>query len=93
MKRILIVLVLQRVLQFWLDRGVDGFRVDAIATLFEVEDLSLNEEPSMIEGALPVGSKCYRNPKYFCNFMLLLDHNHCFLLGSPAYMYKCKRVA
>ena len=27
------------VVRFWLDRGVDGFRLDAIGTLFEVEDL------------------------------------------------------
>jgi len=29
-----------------LDRDVDGFRVDAIAGLFEVEDLSLDEPRS-----------------------------------------------
>jgi len=43
---------MKKVLQFWLDRGVDGFRVDAIATMFEVEDLSLNENVGK-EGALP----------------------------------------
>ena len=48
------LLQLQKVLQFWLDRGVDGFRVDAIATMFEVEDLSLDENIGR-EGALPVG--------------------------------------
>jgi alpha-glucosidase len=30
------------VLRFWLDRGVDGFRVDAIHHLFEAEDLTDN---------------------------------------------------
>ena len=29
--------------RFWLRRGVDGFRVDAIQTLFEVDDVSLDE--------------------------------------------------
>lgn len=29
----------QNVLQFWLDQGVDGFRVDAVAHLFEDEKL------------------------------------------------------
>jgi len=51
-------LPLQKVLQFWLDRGVDGFRVDAIATMFEVEDLSLNEEVGQ-EGAQPVSFMNY----------------------------------
>ncbi|XP_067661432.1 maltase A3-like [Haliotis asinina] len=37
---------MNNVLRFWLSRGVDGFRVDAIQNLFEVEDLSLNEPPS-----------------------------------------------
>ncbi|MBN1122450.1 MAG: signal peptidase II [Anaerolineae bacterium] len=27
------------VIRFWLDRGVDGFRLDAIGTIYEVEDL------------------------------------------------------
>lgn len=31
------------VLQFWLSKGVAGFRVDAICHLFEVEDL--RDEP------------------------------------------------
>ncbi|XP_041359918.1 maltase 1-like isoform X2 [Gigantopelta aegis] len=34
------------VLRFWLERGVDGIRVDALQKLFEVTDLSLNEPPS-----------------------------------------------
>ena len=36
-------------LRFWLDRGVDGFRVDAIQTLFEKEHLQ-DEPPSGLEG-------------------------------------------
>ena len=39
----------QNVLRFWLDRGVDGFRVDAIQTLFEKEHLQ-DEPPSGLEG-------------------------------------------
>merc|ERR1712004_300571 len=31
------------VLRFWIEKGVDGFRVDAARHLFEVQDLSLNE--------------------------------------------------
>ncbi|KAK3857931.1 hypothetical protein Pcinc_035849 [Petrolisthes cinctipes] len=34
---------MQKILTFWLDKGVDGFRVDAITFLFEVKDLTLNE--------------------------------------------------
>lgn len=36
-------LLLQNVLRFWLDRGVDGFRVDAVPYLFE--DPQLRDEP------------------------------------------------
>ncbi|GAB6020625.1 Mal-a5p [Chamberlinius hualienensis] len=36
---------LQKILRFWLDRGVDGFRVDAVHHLFESEHLE-NESPS-----------------------------------------------
>jgi len=39
----LVVEELKNVLRFWLDRGVSGFRVDAINHLFEVEDL--RDEP------------------------------------------------
>ena len=28
--------MLQDVIRFWIDRGVSGFRVDAVATLFEI---------------------------------------------------------
>lgn len=30
-------------LEYWLDQGADGFRVDAIARLYETETLTLNE--------------------------------------------------
>ena len=33
-------------MRFWLERGVDGIRVDAIQKLFEVSDLSKDEPPS-----------------------------------------------
>jgi alpha-glucosidase len=42
------------VLRFWLDRGVDGFRVDAIHHLFEAEDLTDNPpNPGWGPGAPP----------------------------------------
>lgn len=37
-------------LQFWLDQGADGFRVDAIAHLFE--DEALRDEPLKDEDAI-----------------------------------------
>ncbi|KAJ9596101.1 hypothetical protein L9F63_012685 [Diploptera punctata] len=40
--------ILQDVLQFWLDQGVDGFRVDASPHLFE--DEQLRDEPLKEEG-------------------------------------------
>ena len=38
-----VVEAMKGVLGYWLERGVDGFRVDAIPFLFESTDLSLNE--------------------------------------------------
>jgi glycosidase len=50
---------LQDVLRFWTQKGVDGFRVDAIQTLFEVEDLSLDEPRTFLEDVSPVSSLLY----------------------------------
>lgn len=44
---------MEDVLRFWAEKGVDGFRVDAIQTMFEVEDLSLDEPRSFREGVGP----------------------------------------
>ncbi|XP_013421849.1 alpha-glucosidase-like isoform X2 [Lingula anatina] len=38
-------------LRFWLERGVDGFRIDAVLTMFESADLSLNEPLNNRPGA------------------------------------------
>lgn len=47
---------MQNVLRFWLDRGVDGFRVDAVPYIFE--DAQLRDEPlSGNPDALPNDSK------------------------------------
>jgi alpha-glucosidase len=37
------------VARFWLERGVDGFRLDAIGTIFEAEDLPDNQTPGSLE--------------------------------------------
>jgi glycosidase len=42
-----------KVFQFWLDRGVDGFRIDAVGTMFETEDLSLEEPRTFLPGVQP----------------------------------------
>ncbi|XP_045612300.1 maltase A3 isoform X2 [Procambarus clarkii] len=41
---------MQKVLTFWLDKGVDGFRVDALQHLVEVEDLNLDEPVAVDSG-------------------------------------------
>lgn len=35
----------QSVMEFWLNNGIDGFRIDAIPHIYEVENISLNEPP------------------------------------------------
>jgi alpha-glucosidase len=50
-----VVRAMTNVLRFWLSRGVDGFRVDAIHHLFEDEALADNPiNPSWREGMTPV---------------------------------------
>ncbi len=48
--------ILQNVLRFWLDKGVDGFRIDAAKHLFEAEDLTQDEpaNPNATAGASEV---------------------------------------
>jgi alpha-glucosidase len=49
-----VVRAMTDVLRFWLDRGVDGFRVDAIHHLFESESLADNPvNPAWREGLAP----------------------------------------
>lgn len=50
---LILIILLQAVFQFWLDRGVDGFRVDAIDTLFE-NNYDMDEPRSDIPDAFPV---------------------------------------
>ena len=44
------VFYLKDILRFWLDKGVDGFKIDALAHLFEVNDTNL-DEPKNPDGA------------------------------------------
>ncbi|PBC27951.1 Maltase [Apis cerana cerana] len=36
---------MKSVMEFWLNNGIDGFRIDAIPHIYEVENISLNEPP------------------------------------------------
>ena len=47
---------MENVLRFWLERGVDGFRIDAIKHLFESENLFMDE--------IPTGRKDATNDQY-----------------------------
>ena len=43
-------------LRFWLGRGVDGFRVDAVDALYETDDLAQNEPRSYRENVFNVST-------------------------------------
>ncbi|XP_059617991.1 maltase 2-like isoform X2 [Phlebotomus argentipes] len=43
-----VVAEMDRILEFWLQKGVDGFRIDAVNHLFEVEDFR-DEPPTGVE--------------------------------------------
>lgn len=43
---------MQEVIKFWLKRGIDGFRIDAVPHLFEVDDLR-DEPRSNAPGSTP----------------------------------------
>ena len=48
----------ERVLLFWLDRGVDGFRIDAAAALFKHPELPDSPAPDADERAVRPVSRC-----------------------------------
>lgn len=41
---------INEVIRFWLDKGVDGLRIDAIPHLFEIADQSIDEPPGKSNG-------------------------------------------
>lgn len=50
------------VMRFWLERGVDGFRIDAAAHLFEEEPFLHMDEPAADSGdAPPEDSELYES--------------------------------
>ncbi|XP_069956904.1 maltase A3 isoform X3 [Cherax quadricarinatus] len=55
---------MKNVLLFWINKGVDGFRVDAIKHLFEAEDLSLDEPVAADSGITDPDDYGYLNHTY-----------------------------
>ncbi|XP_015183311.1 PREDICTED: maltase 1-like [Polistes dominula] len=41
-----VVFEMQQIIEYWLNKGVDGFRIDAVPHLFEVSDIKFNEPPN-----------------------------------------------
>jgi alpha-glucosidase len=62
-----VVEAMQDVVRFWLDRGVDGFRLDAINKLIKDEQLR-DDPPATVAYALPLGEDAARlQPVYSGN--------------------------
>ncbi|KZC10587.1 PREDICTED: maltase 1-like [Dufourea novaeangliae] len=55
-------LEMKAIMRYWLDKGLDGFRIDAVPHLFET-NLDKDEPPSNIPGAKP-GEHLYLNHIY-----------------------------
>ena len=63
---------MQRVINYWLDMGVDGFRLDAVPYLFEREGTNCENLPETFEFLKQVRSFIDKNYK---NKMLLAEAN------------------
>ena len=71
-----LIYLLQDVVRFWVERGVDGLRVDAVATMFEVEDLSLDEPPSGRPGFDDPVSILFSQLSILASQLFIFGNNH-----------------
>ncbi|KAK4303292.1 hypothetical protein Pmani_024677 [Petrolisthes manimaculis] len=71
---------MKNVLTFWLKKGVDGFRIDALVSLFEVEDLNLDEPVASDSDTDDPNDHAYLNHTYTLNqpetFEVLAEWRH-----------------
>ena len=63
-----VVTEMKNVLKFWLDKGVDGFRVDAIPHLFEIDKDQDGNYPDE-----PLSGNCVEDPTMVRSILHLLE--------------------
>jgi alpha-glucosidase len=80
--------------RFWLDRGVDGFRLDAVGTIFENEDWA-DQDSGLDQDELYRRSRRVRTPEDFMGVMADFDsifHNQYDQPGVHELMKELRKV-